>query len=93
MREPDEVILGSIPSSVNMPLSSLTQQLSMDDGDFVKQNGFHKPRLDQGHQQKIVTYCKAGVRAKTAEDLFRRAGYKLYVLPLSSRHRGRPSSL
>lgn len=34
VREPNEVALGSIPSSVNLPLSSFEKSLSMDEGAF-----------------------------------------------------------
>lgn len=33
VREPEEVALGSIPSSVNLPLSSFEKSLSMDEGE------------------------------------------------------------
>lgn len=34
VREPNEVALGSIPSSVNLPLSTFEKSLSMDEGQF-----------------------------------------------------------
>jgi rhodanese-related sulfurtransferase len=44
VREPDEVALGSIPSSVNLPLSELKDALSPNfgEGDF-KKVGLIKP--------------------------------------------------
>lgn len=47
VREPEEVIQGSIPSSVSLPLSKLEKQLDSDEGDFTRVNGFHKPTKDQ----------------------------------------------
>ncbi|BGP42385.1 hypothetical protein JCM10449v2_006390 [Rhodotorula kratochvilovae] len=85
VREPAEVALGSIPSSVNLPLSSFEKSLAMDEedtpltplsptaGDFTRVNGFHKPTK----KQPMIFYCKAGVRAQTAVDLARSQGYKL----------------
>ncbi|POY72138.1 hypothetical protein BMF94_4871 [Rhodotorula taiwanensis] len=73
VREPNEVALGSIPSSVNLPLSTFEKSLSMDEGDFTRVNGFHKPTK----QQPMIFYCRAGVRAQTAVDLAKAAGYKL----------------
>jgi hypothetical protein len=35
VREPNEVALGSIPSSVNLPLSTFEKNLSMDEGAFL----------------------------------------------------------
>ncbi|KAK4050709.1 hypothetical protein OIO90_004931 [Microbotryomycetes sp. JL221] len=72
VREPSEVALGSIPSSVNLPLTTFEKSLSMDEGDFTRTHGFHKP----SKQQPIIFYCKAGVRAQTAVELAKRAGYK-----------------
>ncbi|GAA6057236.1 hypothetical protein JCM3770_003815 [Rhodotorula araucariae] len=73
VREPAEVSLGSIPSSVNLPLSSFEKSLAMDEGDFTRVHGFHKPTK----KQPMIFYCKAGVRAQTAVDLARSQGYKL----------------
>lgn len=41
-------------------------------GDFTRTHGFHKPTKTQ----PIIFYCKAGVRAQTAVDLAKRAGFK-----------------
>lgn len=42
-------------------------------GDFTRLNGFHKPTK----QQPMIFYCRSGVRAQTAVDLAKAAGYKL----------------
>ncbi|GAA5858933.1 hypothetical protein JCM8547_007162 [Rhodosporidiobolus lusitaniae] len=72
VREPNEVALGSIPSSVNLPLSELEKGLRMDEGDFTRVYGFHKPTK----QTPLIYYCKAGIRAQTAVDLSKAAGFK-----------------
>lgn len=109
VREPNEVALGSIPSSVNLPLSGFEKSLSLDEGqspalsawsftivsdrwsrvggrfadarhsfarlfagDFTRIHGFHKP----DKAQPIIFYCRAGVRAGTAVDLAKRAGFR-----------------
>ncbi|GAA5980004.1 hypothetical protein JCM11641_008260 [Rhodosporidiobolus odoratus] len=72
VREPNEVAMGSIPSSVNLPLSLFEKAIRLDEGDFVKEYGFRKPTKQQG----IITLCKAGIRAQTAVDLLKSAGYK-----------------
>ncbi|KAF9649045.1 Rhodanese-like protein, partial [Thelephora ganbajun] len=75
VREPDEVVQGSIPSSVNIPLSVLPGSLYMKAEDFEKKFGFKKPRRDQ----EIIFYCRSGVRAATAGDIAKKNGYeKLY---------------
>ncbi|GAA5822935.1 hypothetical protein JCM10212_004446 [Sporobolomyces blumeae] len=73
VREPSEVALGNIPSSVNLPLSTFEKSLAMDEGDFTRVHGFHKPTK----QQPMIFYCRAGIRGNTAVDLAKRAGYKL----------------
>ncbi|BGP70801.1 hypothetical protein NBRC10513v2_004162 [Rhodotorula toruloides] len=72
VREPSEVALGSIPSSVNLPLSVFEKAMSLDEGDFVKEFGWRKPTKSQ----PIVFYCRAGARAQTALDLAKHKGFK-----------------
>ncbi|KAL8278452.1 hypothetical protein RQP46_009142 [Phenoliferia psychrophenolica] len=72
VREPDEVALGNIPSSVNIPLSGFEKSLSLDEGDFTRIHGFHKPTK----AQQIIFYCRSGKRSTTATDLAKRAGYR-----------------
>lgn len=75
VREPDEVIQGSIPSSVNIPLSVLPGSLYMKGEDFEKKFGFKKPKRDQ----EIIFYCRSGVRAATAGDIAKKNGYERLV--------------
>lgn len=75
VREPDEVIQGSIPSSVNIPLSILPGSLYMKAEEFEKKFGFKKPR----RSQEIIFYCRSGVRAATAGDIARKNGYQKSV--------------
>lgn len=75
VREPDEVIQGSIPSSVNIPLSVLPGSLKMTREDFEKKFGFAKPR----RTQEIIFYCRSGVRAATAGDIARKNEYEKLV--------------
>lgn len=81
VREPDEVIKGSIPSSVNMPLSSLANSLHLNRVAFKEKFGFDKPQS----QQEVVFYCRSGKRSASASDLARRNGYtKCAMVPQSS---------
>jgi len=78
VREPDEVIQGSIPSSINIPLSVLPGSLHMKAEDFEEKFGFKKP----GRDQEIIFYCRSGVRAATAGDIAKKNGYeRLVCLP------------
>lgn len=76
VREPDEVIQGSIPSSVNLPLSEIANALALNEADFKEKYGFEKPRRDQ----EIVFYCRSGKRSASAGDVAVRNGYKKYVI-------------
>lgn len=71
MREPDEVIQGSIPSSVNLPLSTLAHSLHLAREAFAAQHGFAKPKTGQ----EVVFYCRSGKRSATACDIAKRNGY------------------
>jgi len=80
VREPEEVIQGSIPSSVNIPLSILPGSLYMNAKEFEKKFGFKKPERDQ----EIVFYCRSGVRAATAGDIAKKNGYEKLVCQAST---------
>ncbi|KAL5495346.1 hypothetical protein ACEPAI_809 [Sanghuangporus weigelae] len=71
VREPDEVILGSIPSSVNVPLSVLADSLHLNPVAFKERHSIEKPKRNQ----EIVFYCRSGKRSATAADIARRYGY------------------
>lgn len=71
VREPDEVIQGSIPSAVNLPLSVLANSLHLDPVKFKQTHGFEKPKKDQ----EVTFYCRSGVRSSTASDVAKRNGY------------------
>lgn len=75
MREPDEVIQGSIPSAVNLPLSEISASLKLNEVKFEQKYGFKKPKEDQ----EIVFYCRSGKRSASASDVAKRNGYKKYV--------------
>ncbi|PSR71291.1 hypothetical protein PHLCEN_2v12805 [Hermanssonia centrifuga] len=72
VREPDEVLQGSIPSSVNIPLTVLADSLHVSRAKFKEQFGFEKPK----HDQEVVFYCRSGKRSTTACDVAKRNGYK-----------------
>lgn len=71
VREPDEVILGSIPSSVNIPLSGMAAALHMNPEAFKEKFGFEKPKSGQ----EVIFYCRSGKRSATAGDIAKRHGY------------------
>ncbi|THH05104.1 hypothetical protein EW145_g5036 [Phellinidium pouzarii] len=71
VREPDEVILGSIPSSVNLPLSGIAESLHLNPVAFKEKHGFEKPRANQ----ELVFYCRSGKRSATASDIAKKNGF------------------
>ncbi|KAI0639193.1 Rhodanese-like protein [Trametes polyzona] len=71
VREPDEVLQGSIPSAVNLPLSVLSSALHLPPSEFKEKFGFEKPRPNQ----EITFYCRSGKRSTTAADVAKRNGY------------------
>ncbi|TDL28567.1 Rhodanese-like protein [Rickenella mellea] len=71
VREPDEVIQGSIPSSVNLPLSIIANSLHLNPVTFKEKHGFEKPRKDQ----EIIFYCRSGKRSASACDVAKRNGF------------------
>ncbi|TCD70039.1 hypothetical protein EIP91_005020 [Steccherinum ochraceum] len=71
VREPNEVLQGSIPSSVNLPLSVLAGSLHLKPEEFQEKFGFPLPRKDQ----EVIFYCRSGVRSTSACDVAKRNGY------------------
>ncbi|KAL1952175.1 hypothetical protein VTO73DRAFT_1324 [Trametes versicolor] len=71
VREPDEVLQGSIPSAVNLPLSVISSAFHLPAAEFKEKFGFEKPRLDQ----EVTFYCRSGKRSTTASDVAKRNGY------------------
>jgi rhodanese-related sulfurtransferase len=89
VREPDEVALGSIPSSVNLPLSELKDALSPNfgEGDFKKVNYplplSHHNKADEQKfafnkpmpNQNLIFFCRSGKRSATAAEAAGKNGY------------------
>lgn len=71
VREPGEVELGSIPSSVNLPLSVLPGALHLKPEEFREKYGFEMPSKDQ----EITFYCRSGKRSSTACDVAKRNSF------------------
>ncbi|KAM5538232.1 hypothetical protein V8D89_008119 [Ganoderma adspersum] len=71
VREPDEVLQGSIPSAVNLPLSQLPGAFHLPPPEFKAKFGFEKPRP----HQELTFYCRSGARSTTASDVAKRNGF------------------
>ncbi|KAI8145241.1 Rhodanese-like domain-containing protein [Fennellomyces sp. T-0311] len=72
VREPSEVMQGSIPSAKNIPLSKILAAWTMEPEEFEEEYGFERP----SEHDKIVVFCQAGIRSKSAADFLREIGYK-----------------
>ncbi|KAJ3571340.1 hypothetical protein NP233_g3819 [Leucocoprinus birnbaumii] len=72
VREPNEVMQGMIPSAVNIPLTVLADSLHMSPESFFTKHGFNKPKT----HQRVIFYCRSGMRSTSASDVAKRNGYK-----------------
>ncbi|KAI9310990.1 heat shock protein 67B2, partial [Dichotomocladium elegans] len=72
VREPGELTQGTIPTSRNIPLSQFQSAWSLSPEEFKQTVGFDKPTDDS----KVILYCQAGIRSKSALDFLREIGYK-----------------
>ncbi|XP_050737343.1 thiosulfate sulfurtransferase/rhodanese-like domain-containing protein 3 [Eriocheir sinensis] len=78
VRNRDEVEkFGQIPGSHSLPLGEMEDALQMDDDDFQDKYGFPKPTSDQ----KLVTSCMKGGRARKAAETLASSGIEARVYP------------
>lgn len=72
VREPSEFSANSIPTSLNIPITSQPDALLLSEEDFQDRFGFAKPP----REKMVVFFCKAGVRSSAAAQLAKQAGYE-----------------
>lgn len=72
MREIHEFEAGAIPTSLNVPLSTLQASLTLSDAAFKEKFGRSKPSVNDD----VVFYCKSGVRSTKAAEIAESAGFK-----------------
>ncbi|XP_060645873.1 rhodanese domain-containing protein CG4456 [Drosophila nasuta] len=73
VREPDELKeTGQIPSSINIPLGIVSQELAINDQLFKSKYGRDKPKSDT----EIVFHCKIGRRSLKAAEAAAALGFK-----------------
>lgn len=70
VREPHEFEANSIPTAINIPVTSQPDAMLLSEEDFEDRFGFEKP----GKGKEMVMFCKAGVRSRAAAGLARGAG-------------------
>jgi rhodanese-related sulfurtransferase len=70
VREPHEFEKNSIPTSINIPVTSQPDALLLDEEEFMDRFGFAKPPKGK----EVVFFCKAGVRSSAAAGIARQAG-------------------
>ncbi|XP_011556032.3 rhodanese domain-containing protein CG4456 isoform X1 [Plutella xylostella] len=72
VRNPDEVnSTGKIPSSINIPLGSVQDVLSMSDEQFRQNYQRNKPACDD----ELIFYCRSGKRSTEALDKALKLGF------------------
>lgn len=71
VREPHEFGTDSIPTAINLPITSHPDALLLSPAEFQDQFGFGKPPIEK----EMIFFCKAGVRSKAAAGIARQAGY------------------
>ena len=71
VREPHEFEANTIPTSINIPVTSQPDALLLSEEDFEDRFGFQKPPK----AKEVVFFCKAGVRSSAAAGIARQAGY------------------
>ncbi|PVH99727.1 Rhodanese-like protein, partial [Periconia macrospinosa] len=71
VREPHEYTANSIPTALNIPVTTQPDALLLSDEDFLDRFGWAKPPL----HKEVVFFCKAGVRSRAAAQLAKQAGY------------------
>ncbi|KAG5983832.1 hypothetical protein E4U55_006982 [Claviceps digitariae] len=72
VREPHELQqTGKIPGAINIPMTVAVPSFHATEADFRDKNGFERPSRDS----ELLFYCKAGVRAESAAELARQAGW------------------
>lgn len=72
VREPHEFAGNTIPTAINIPITSQPDALLLSDEEFQDHFGFAKPPLNK----EVVFFCKAGVRSSAAAGIARQAGYE-----------------
>ncbi|KAL7727807.1 hypothetical protein ACLKA6_019746 [Drosophila palustris] len=73
VREPDELKeTGQIPSSINIPLGIVSQELAVSDHLFKSKYGRNKPKSDT----EIIFHCKIGRRSLKAAEAAAALGFK-----------------
>jgi rhodanese-related sulfurtransferase len=71
VREPHEFEKNTIPTAINIPITSHPDALLLTEEEFQDQFGFTKPPPNK----EMVFFCKAGVRSSAAAGIARQAGY------------------
>ncbi|CAI6334093.1 unnamed protein product [Periconia digitata] len=72
VREPHEFEANTIPTSLNIPVTTQPDALLLSEEDFLDRFGWVKPPL----HKEVVFFCKAGVRSSAAAQLAKQAGYE-----------------
>ncbi|KAJ4364640.1 hypothetical protein N0V83_009236 [Neocucurbitaria cava] len=71
VREPHEYEANTIPTAINIPVTSQPDALLLSEEEFMDRFGFAKPPTNK----EVVFFCKAGVRSSASAGIAKQAGY------------------
>ncbi len=71
VREPGELIYGSIPHAINIPQRDVPAAFGLRPGEWLRKYGVSKP----GPDTEIIFHCRAGPRALSAAKVVNAMGY------------------
>jgi rhodanese-related sulfurtransferase len=71
VREPGELVYGSIPRAINIPQREVPTAFGLRPGEWLRKYGSPKP----GPDTEIIFHCRAGPRALSAAKLVNAMGY------------------
>lgn len=70
VREPHEFEANTIPTALNIPVSTQPDALMLSEEEFMDRFGWAKPPINH----EVIFFCKAGVRSRAAAQLAKHAG-------------------
>lgn len=72
VREPRELELYTMPSTINLPFQSAPSALSLSEDEFEDKFQAPKPK----NNEELIFFCAKGLRARAAEELARSYGFE-----------------
>lgn len=71
VRDADELSIGKLPGSINIPLDEIQSLYLLEEDEFEKVYGIKKP----SKEKELIFYCVSGPRSLTAASILEKQGY------------------